>query len=89
MNKAVGLGIGVVAVIIAIVVGGSTMLGENGLDSLKGIPNDGSNNNMMMGDKVSVTVKPAEENIEEETETTEGKSLEVNLVDGVSATSTP
>ena len=91
MNKIVGVGIGVAAVIIAFVVaGGSTMLSDQA-----GLPND-DQNRMTMGDKLSVTVQPAKENTEQETleenieeESTEGKSLEVNLVDGISATSTP
>ena len=81
MNKAVGVGIGIAVVVIALViVGGSTMIGDNG-----GLPFD-DDNKMQIGDKVSVTVNPGTENNEIETE---GKSLEVNLVDGISATSTP
>ena len=82
MNKAVGIGIGIaVAVIAFVVAGGSTMLVEQG-----GLPYE-DDNTMTMGDKVSVSVQPADEDVVEES--TEGKSLEVKLVDGISATSTP
>ena len=87
MNKGIGIGIGVAALVVAFVVaGGSTMIEEQ-----TGIPSD-DHNTLMMGDNVAVKVTPAEEsNTEEITteETDEGKKLEVNLVDGVSATSTP
>ena len=81
MNKAIGVGIGIAVVVIAfVVVGGSTMLGDQ-----QGLPFE-DKNKMQIGDKVSVTVQPSEEVIEE---TNEGKNLEVNLVDGIAATSTP
>ena len=82
MNKGISIGIGVAALVIAFVVaGGSTMMGEQA-----GIPSD-DQNTLMMGDSVAVKVTPAEEPTNEETN--EGKKLEVNLVDGVSTTSTP
>ena len=85
MNKAIGIGIGVVIAAVAVgIIGGSTFLSDSIGNS---IPTEDTNS-MSMGDKVSVSVTPAEEIIEDE-ESTEGKSLEVNLVDGVSATSTP
>ena len=87
MNKGIGLGIGIAVVIVAVVVAGSTIFSDGKVNSFPGIPNE-DNNQMTMGDKVSVTVTSADEtNVSEET--TEGKNLEVNLVDGVSATSTP
>ena len=92
MNKAIGVGIGVAALVIAFVfAGGSTIL-----EKQDGLPSD-DQNTMLMGDKVSIKVTPSEETNDEEIteeeisdeEVNEGKSLEVNLVDGVSATSTP
>ena len=92
MNRGIGLGIGIAAVIVAVVVAGSTIFSDGKVNSFSGLPNE-DNNQMTMGDKVSVTVTSAEEtNVSKgspEEETTEGKNLEVNLVDGVSATSTP
>ena len=83
MNKAIGVGIGIGVLVIAFaIVGGSTMFGGE-----VGLPFD-DKNKMQIGDKVSVTIVPGDEVIEEEV-TTEGKSLEINLVDGISATSTP
>jgi len=85
MSKAIGLGIGIVAIVIAIgvVAGGSTILNDG---VITGIPND-EDNKMQIGDKVSVTVQPSDDSIQ--VEATEGKSLEINLVDGISATATP
>ena len=89
MNKAVGIAIGVVVIALAAGIGGSTFFSDSIGNS---IPTDDSNR-MQMGDKLSVTVTPTEEieneQVEEEEESTEGKKLEVNLVDGISATSTP
>ena len=88
MNKGVGLGIGIAVVIVAVVVAGSTIFNDGEINSFPGLPNE-DNNQMTMGDKVSVTVTSDDETEVSEEETTEGKNLEVNLVDGVSATSTP
>ena len=90
MNKAVGVGIGVAVFVIAFVVaGGSTMLEDQ-----VGLPSD-DQNTMTMGDEISIQVTPSEEVVDEEIdevvdeEIDEGKNLEINLVDGVTATSTP
>ena len=92
MNKAIGVGIGIGVLVIAfVIVGGSTMGGD--MPSLPFYDDD--NNSMEIGDRVSVTVNPSTEEdleINEEVEAesdSEGKALEVNLVDGVTATSKP
>ncbi len=85
MSKVIGLGIGIVAIVIAIgvVAGWSTILNDG---VITGIPND-EDNKMQIGDKISVIVQPSDDFIQ--VESTEGKSLEINLVDGISATATP
>ena len=86
MNKAIGIGIGVVVVALAVgIFGGSTFFSDSIENS---IPTEDSNQ-MTMGDKISVTVTPAENVSEEEEENTEGNTHQVNIVDGVTATSTP
>lgn len=86
MNKAIGIGIGVVVVAIAVgILGGSTFFSDSIENS---IPTDDSNQ-MTMGDKISVTVTPTESVSEEENDETEGNTHQVNIIDGVTATSTP
>ena len=88
MNKGIGLGIGIVAVVVAFVIAGSTIFSDEGIELSSGLPTE-DDNQMNMGDKVSVTVTSNFETENSEEETVEGKNLEVNLIDGVSATSTP
>ncbi len=77
MNNAIGIGLGIVAIVIAIgvIAGGSTILNDGIINS---IPND-EDNKMQIGDKISVSVQPSDSSVQ--VEPTEGKSLEINLVD--------
>ena len=78
-----GIGIGIVAAIVIISVNGfgSTPSGIPG--SGDGLPS-GSENNMMFGDKISVTVIPGDSKKEGlPSENTSGQTIEVNLRDGV------
>jgi len=85
MNNAIGIGLGIVAIVIAIgvIAGGSTILNDGIINT---IPND-EDNKMQIGDKISVSVQPSDNSVQ--VEPREGKSLEINLVDGISATATP
>ena len=87
MNKAIGLSIGIAVAVIAIVVAGSTIFTDVEMNPLSGLPND-DENQMTMGDSISVTVTPSEDT-EQQVDETEGKNIQVNIVDGVSATSEP